>query len=142
MKILKITLLFALILTPVIGSAKIELRTPKTPYKTKNIKSNFSILSIDNNTPATPNQTIGNNNSNYYRQYKPTSTINQNISYNNHITIESNFNDNTPFNEDAIVNTAPKQYAFGPPDKGPIGDVIWPLLIFVGIYLIKLRIKS
>ena len=142
MKKLKITTLFILLLTPLVLSAKIEFRSPiKNSYQ-KN--ANISYLSIENNIKTTHHPIITNNNTSYYKQYKIATTPHQMVSYNNHITMTSfNAAEHKPFDDsDAIVNTAPKQYAFGPPDKGPIGDVIFPLLLFVGIYLIKLRIKS
>lgn len=40
-----------------------------------------------------------------------------------------------PFNEQ-IIETAPSQYAYGPPVEGPVSDVILPLLCFIGLYIV------
>ena len=109
-------------------------------------KTNVSYLSIENNQHATSHRnTITGKNTNYYHRYSPISSQNTKVSYNNHVAIKSyNVANRTPFEGDAnAIQTTPAQYSqFGPPDKGPIGDVVWPLLIFVGIYLLKLKVKS
>ena len=108
-------------------------------------KTDVSYLSIENNQHTTYQRNrITNKNTSYYHRYSPISSQNTKVSYNNHVAVKSyNVANRTPFENDAAtVQTSSAQYSqFGPPDKGPISDVVWPLLIFVGIYLLKLRVK-
>lgn len=109
-------------------------------------KTNVSYLSIENNQHATSHRnTITGKSTNYYHRYSTISSQNTKVSYNNHVAIKSyNVANRAPFEGDAtaILTTTAQYSQFGPPDKGPISDVIWPLLIFVGIYLLKLKVES
>lgn len=77
----------------------------------------------------------------YYHRYTTTSTSTQNVSFHGPTTIKAyNPANNQPFNEaNNTIAVGPTQYSFGPPAEGPIGDVIFPLLIFIGIYILKLK---
>ena len=153
MNFIKTIILSSILLLSLSLSAEIKFRTTVPTFsiqKTKHNKqnthqNNISYLSIDNDLPSTYRQTITGNNTNYYKKYNNSTTTNPQVSYNNYPTIESyNAANRTPVDgEETAINTTSAQYSqFGPPDKGPIGDVIWPLLIFVGIYILKLRIEN
>lgn len=80
----------------------------------------------------------------YYHRYAPTSTTIQNVSYTQHTTIKTyNLANNQPFEDgNSVIKTGPTQFAYGPPEEGPIGDIIFPMLIFIGIYLWKLKLEN
>ena len=79
------------------------------------------------------------NQSSYYHRYTPEETKINQVAYNKHITMSSyNPANNQPFDGGAaVINTAPVQYAFGPPAEGPISDFIIPMLLFIGLYIIR-----
>lgn len=103
-------------------------------------KSNVSYLSIENNQHhSSATKTIIGNGTNYYHHYSPISSPNRDVTYSN-VEIKSyNVANRTPFEGDVVtIQTTPAQYSqFGPPDIGPISDVILPLLFFAIIYLLK-----
>lgn len=161
MNFIKTIILSSILLLSLSLSAEIKFRTTAPTFSNQKTKhnqrinnisnkqnthqNNISYLSIDNDLPSTYRQTITGNNTNYYKKYNNSTTNNPQVSHNNYPTIKSyNVANRTPFDgEETAINTTSAQYSqFGPPDKGPIGDVIWPLLIFVGIYILKLKVES
>jgi hypothetical protein len=103
-------------------------------------KTDVSYLSIENNQYTTSRRNrMTSKNTNYYQRYSPVYSQSTNISYNNHITVKSyNVANRAPFEGDAAsVQTSSSKYSqFGPPEEGPISDVIWPLLLCIGIYIL------
>ena len=158
MKFIKVTTLCLLMIYSSSTSAEINFRTATPNFsieKTKNNKrinkatnnihgNSVSYLSIENNPTSTYRQTIGGNGTNYYHRYSKTTTQSQQVSYNNHIAMKSyNVANRDPFDGGEVINTSSARYSqMGPPEEGPISDIIWPLLLFVGISLLKLRVKN
>ena len=109
-------------------------------------KWNVSYISIENNQcHSTATKAIISNNTTYYHHYSPISSQNKKVLHNNHTTIKSyNIANRTPFEGDVVtIQTSPARYSqFGPPELGPISDIILPLLFCVGFYLLKLKIKN
>ena len=118
----------------------IEQTTPKLNYQP------ISYLTNDAHQGRRQqyHQNIYGSSQSYYHHYSPIGTTTSNVSYTQHTTIKTyNPANNQPFNDnDATIKTNPTQFAFGPPVDGPINDFVLPMLIFIGIYLIKLKIKN
>lgn len=154
-----ITILILLLGFSISSSAEIKFRStapalnPKYKYRvytphfnlntSPNIVTNHSTSYLTNDTHHNKTNRryyfYGTNQTSYYHKYNPTETTIKNLSFNNLAQIRpSNSNSNQPFNDaNDVISTAPSQFAYGPPQEGPIGDILLPFLIFTAIYIIK-----
>ena len=134
-------ILFILLFTlmPWALSANITFRKPTHQSR----KHNVSYLTIDTKTEKSGQQHIQGSSSNYYHSYAPNQTSSQSVAYNHHSTMKAHSShDLQPFEETTTVGIGKQQNAYGPPVEGPISDVILPLLLLAGGYVIFLKSKK
>lgn len=126
-------------ITPVNKTTEINF-IPKTPAISNG--HNVSYINTDTKTESVTKQHINGNSTNYYRQYAPTQTSSQIVSYNAHTSVDA-YKTHQPFAENVkSVEVGMRQNMVAPPTEGPISDIILPLLLLAGIYAIVLRNKN
>ena len=124
-----------------LNKTKHNTRIEQIGYKSNNQPASYITEETHQNRKQQRLNIYGSTETSYYRQYTPTGTTTQNLSFNQHTTIKTyNPANNQPFNDgNAVIKTGPTQYAYGPPAEGPVSDVIIPLLLFVSLYIVAIK---